>query len=385
MTLYSIKRILPLLLLVVFTFTLVKKVNAQETDIPQEHFTKGKVTNITEDKTIDVGGFTNPYQKVEVTLLDTPYKGKKITVEHGGVYTISPSQKVKTGDTVMVTVVTQDGQPDSYWITDKYRLNSVAIISLSFLIFVVIVARKKGLGAIIGMLLSFMVIIKFIVPQITSGNDPIIISILGGLFIMFTTMYLAHGYSLVTTISVLSTFISLIIAGLLAHLFVGFSYLSGMGSEEAFTLQFGPTSIINLKGLLLGGIIIGVLGVLDDVTTTQTATVFELRSANKKLTFSKLFSKGMAVGVEHVASLVNTLIMAYAGVSLPLFILFTLNPQQQPYWVILNNELIVEEIVRSLAGSFGLIVAVPLTTFIAAFVAIRMTHIKASNHSHHHH
>jgi uncharacterized membrane protein len=379
-----IKRILALLIFVAIFIFSGGTVYAEE-EIPKENFSKGRIESVLEDKTIDVGGFTNPYQKLEVTLLDTPYKGKRIQIEHGGSYTISNAQRVKRGDIVMVTIVTQSGQTDSYWITDKYRLDGVALITLLFFGFVIIVARKKGLGAIIGMLLSFLVIIKYIVPQISSGADPIIASIIGGLFIMFTTMYLAHGYSTLTTVSVICTFLSLIVSGVLAHIFVNITHLSGLGSEEAFTLQFGPTAIINLKGLLLGGIIIGVLGVLDDVTTTQTATVFQLRSANKNLTVSKLFQRGMSVGTEHVSSLVNTLIMAYAGVSLPLFILFSLNPNNHPYWVILNNELIVEEVVRSLAGSFGLVIAVPLTTFVAALVAVKIKgHIHTGNHSHHH-
>lgn len=144
-----------------------------------------------------------------------------------------------------------------------------------------------------------------------------------------------------------------------------------MGSDEATSLLFGETSNINFKGLLLGGMIIGFLGVLDDITTSLSATVFELKRVNPKLNFKGLVQSALKIGNEHISSLVNTLVLAYAGASLPLFLFIVLNPQEYPLWFIINSELISEEIVRTLVGSIGLLFAVPITTLLAAWVNAR--------------
>jgi uncharacterized membrane protein len=182
---------------------------------------------------------------------------------------------------------------------------------------------------------------------------------------MFITIYLAHGFSKKTTIALISTFLTLILTGALSTLFVHMTFLSGLGSDDAYALQIGPEAKINFRGLLLGGILIGTLGVLDDVTTGLSASVFELYKANPKISFGQLLKSGLAIGREHISSLVNTLVLAYAGASLPIFLTLVLNPNNYPLWSILNSELIVEEIVRTLAGSIGLVAAVPLTTFLA--------------------
>lgn len=241
---------------------------------------------------------------------------------------------------------------------------------MAFSILVIITARWKGFGALIGMAISLFIILRFIVPQILKGGDPLIVSIAGSLIIMLSTMYISHGFSKKTTIAVFSTFITLIITGILSVLFVKLSHLTGLGSEDTYLLQFNPINI-NLQGILLGGMIIGALGVLDDITTTQTAEVFELAKTDRKLSFRALLQKGLSIGKDHIASLVNTLVLAYAGVSLGLFILFVLNPVNQPYWVILNSEIIIEEVIRTISGSSGLVLAVPFTTIIAAWFAAR--------------
>jgi len=149
-------------------------------------------------------------------------------------------------------------------------------------------------------------------------------------------------------------------------IFVEGSQLLGLGSEEAMFLQLDPSLTLNLQGLLLSGIIIGTLGVLDDVTASQAAVVDEISKANESLGFKELYKRGLSVGHEHIAALVNTLFLAYAGAALPLFLLFYIN-KTQPLWVILNGELIAEEIVRTMVGSSALVLAVPITTALAAY------------------
>jgi uncharacterized membrane protein len=178
-------------------------------------------------------------------------------------------------------------------------------------------------------------------------------------------MFLAHGFNKQTTLAFGSTLITLIGAAILSVIFVSLTRLTGAGTEEAFYLQFGSLEKLNLQGLLLGGIMIGVLGVLDDITTGQTAAVYEIHKADPKLKLADLYKRGINVGKEHIASLVNTLVLAYAGASLPLFLIFNLN-DSIPLWVNLNSEFIIEEIIRTLVGSTALVLAVPISTFIAA-------------------
>lgn len=163
--------------------------------------------------------------------------------------------------------------------------------------------------------------------------------------------------------------IALGLSATFSMIFVSLTKLTGLGSEDAYALKFGDTSSINFQGLLLGGIIIGALGVLDDVTTSQSAAIFELHDVNPKLKFLSLFKRGINIGREHISSLVNTLVLAYAGAALPVFLFFILNPGGYPLWFTINSEFVSEEIVRTLIGSITLILAVPITTFLASFVA----------------
>jgi uncharacterized membrane protein len=351
-------------------------VSAQEAVTPQtivkdieQSYIKGKVITIKQEGKKNVGTTNNIFQNVEIELLEGSEKGKRITLEHGGIFTIQESQKVKPGETLLLSRLHGPQSKITYKIVDRYRLPALVWIILSFFLLVIVVAGRKGVGAIGGLIISIAIITLFIVPRILAGNDPLFISIIGAIAIFLPSIYLAHGVSQRTTIAVSATFISLVLTGLLGVVFVSVAKLSGLGSEDAYTLQQGFGSLINFQGLLLGGIIIGALGVLDDVTTTQAATVFALAEANQKASVKELFFQGFTVGREHITSLVNTLVLAYAGASIGIFIFLVISTTKtgEPLWVILNSEIIVEEIIRALAGSIGLIFAVPITTLLAAF------------------
>ncbi|MCG2686467.1 YibE/F family protein, partial [Candidatus Parcubacteria bacterium] len=207
-------------------------------------------------------------------------------------------------------------------------------------------------------------IFKFILPQISAGRDPILVAIVGSLLIIPLTFYLSHGLNRKTTTAVLGTLAALLITGILAKIFTEATHLTGYASEEAAFLQVIKEGTINIKGLVLAGIIIGVLGILDDITVAQAAVVQQLKKANPQLKSSQLFTQAMGVGQDHIASMVNTLVLVYAGASLPLLLLFVDNPL--PFSQVINYEIIAEEIVRTLVGSIGLIAAVPITTFLAS-------------------
>ncbi len=360
------------LLVSFLVFVPQSNVHAQSDALPpqqqeQQQFYKAYVEEILDQGEVQAYGFVNPYQNVRVKILDGDMKGKEIVIDSGKDVHIDKSQLVNERDTIVVTkIIGPDGQP-SYQIADKYRLNKLVPILIVFFLAILVLSGWQGLGSMLGMIVSLAVIAKFVVPQILADKDPLFISIVGCFIIMFITIYLAHGFSKKTTIALISTFITLIFTGVLSTLFVHMTFLSGLGSDDAYSLQLGPTAKINFQGLLLGGILIGTLGVLDDVTTGLAASVFELAKANPNFRFRQLFKSGLVIGREHIASLVNTLVLAYAGASLPIFLTLVLNPNNYPLWSIVNSELIVEEIVRTLAGSIGLVAAVPLTTLLASF------------------
>lgn len=341
---------------------------AQTEESPQQETLEGMVVGIVEEKKINVAeGVQQPYQKVEIELLGKD-AGKIVTAEQGGVVVSGESQKLKPGDRVLVTGIKNLDGSENYYVTDFVRRKPLLFMTLAFALAVVVVGGVRGFSSFIGLLISFAVLLKYILPQIVAGSNPVLVAIIGSFAILFATLYLAHGISRKTTAAVMGTAISLVITGILAWLFVEAARLTGFGSEEAGFLSMYPGMTINLKGILLAGMIIGALGVLDDITIGQAACVFELNEANGKLSWRELFRRGLKIGQDHIASLVNTLVLAYAGASLPLLILFAVSGAE-PIGILVNREMIANEIVRTLVGSLGLVSAVPITTAIAAKMA----------------
>jgi len=220
--------------------------------------------------------------------------------------------------------------------------------------------------SLLGLAFSVLIVTNFIIPSVLNGYNPLIVSLIGAILITIVSMDLAHGFKKWTTVSIASVLITLLIASNIGSIFVNFASLIGMGSEESVWLQMGPYGYINLKGLILGGIIIATLGVLDDVTSTQTAAVKEISEADKSLGFKELYKRAFKVGKEHITSMVNTLVLAYVGASLPMILLYSTD-SSRPFWLILNSEMITEEIIRSIVGSIALTLAVPISTFLAAY------------------
>jgi uncharacterized membrane protein len=218
-------------------------------------------------------------------------------------------------------------------------------------------------------------------PRIMNGGAAFPTLIIAAAVIATISIFMAHGFHVRTALAVAATLATLALTVVVEIIFASKAALLGMGSEEAFFLMGVGLGDIDLKGLLLGGILLGALGVLDDVTTAQVAVVAELKAADARFGFKDLYRRGLAVGHEHIASLVNTLFLAYAGASLPLFMLFSTG-QGAPAWFIANSEMIAEEIIRALIGSLCLILAVPITTALAA--KWYATHAAESHGSHGH-
>ncbi len=346
-------------------FVFIPKVFAQ-TSIPSQQYYLGKVEKIISSGQTEIMGYKALYQTLIVKVTSGPDTGKSITIDYGKTTQITKGQEVSAGEDVVLTKIKDTQGKTSYSIYDAYRITPLIILAVVFVVLILVVAGLKGLGSLFGMLFSLTVIMLFIVPNILSGSDPLTVTVIGSVVIIIVSTFLAHGISKKTTIALFSTLTALMLAAAFSILAISFAKLTGLGNEDFATLQTGTTSFINIKGLFLSGIIIGTLGALNDITTTQAATIFELKDANDKLRFTQLAEKGLIVGKEHIASLVNTLVLAYAGSSLAIFIFLALNPAHLPYWVILNNEIIADEIIRIIAGSVGLILSVPIVTIIAS-------------------
>jgi uncharacterized membrane protein len=282
----------------------------------------------------------------------------------------------RVGQRVIVSAMQDVEGQEVFYITDTVRRLPLLILFLTFFAVTVVIARWRGITSMLGMALSFFIIFQFVLPQILSGANPVLIAIIGSLIIIPITFYLSHGLNQKTTVAVIGTLITLIITGILATIFVEAAALSGFASEEATFIQSMRPDVINIKGLLLAGIIIGVLGILDDVSVSQASIVNRLKKTNPKLSARELYSQAMDVGRDHISSMVNTLILVYAGASLPLLLLFIDTPR--PFLEVINYEIIADEIVRTLVGSIGLILTVPITTIIAATVFSK-THAPAKS------
>lgn len=330
-------------ILLIFFFYSVKIVAAQNTSY------EGSVTKIIEEK--------GNYQKLEVTSHNKVYE-----IENG-LYENSQNIKYKINDQVVVT---------DNMITDYVRRPSLYLLISIFLILATVIAGKWGINSIIGMSYSFYVIFKFILPLIIKGYNPVVVAIIGSIFIIPVTFGLSHGINRKTINAMVGTIISMIIVGILSVIFVNIAKLTGFSAEEASFLQYQLGGLINMKGILLAGIIISTLGVMDDITVSQSSIVEELRLANPKLSKKELFIRSMRVGKDHISSMVNTLVLVYAGASLPLLLLFVNNPH--PFSEIINYEIIADEIVRTMVGSIGLILAVPITTYIAVQTSKKVIH-----------
>lgn len=252
-----------------------------------------------------------------------------------------------------------------YSVTDVDRTVPMALLAGIFALAVIVVGRLRGLMALVALVISFAVLTMFILPAILQGSNPLIVAVVGASAIMLIALYLCHGLTARTSVAVLGTLISLLLIGLLGSLFIGWASLTG-NTDDNTGLIHGLFPEIDMSGLLLAGVIIGSLGVLDDVTVTQTSAVWELRQADPDMGPRALYRAGIRIGRDHIASVVNTLVLAYAGAALPLLLLFSI--AESSVGTVANSELVAEEIVRTLVGSIGLVASVPVTTALAALV-----------------
>ncbi|MFI6207232.1 YibE/F family protein [Streptomyces sp. NPDC051041] len=275
------------------------------------------------------------------------------------------SRQLHEGQEVVVAYEPSAPKDLQYSVADVNRRMPMTLLAGVFALAVVVVGRLRGVMALVALAISFLVLNLFMLPAILQGSNPLVVAVIGSSAIMLIALYLCHGLSARTSVAVLGTLISLLLIGVLGSLFIGWAALTG-NTDDNTGLIHGLYPTIDMSGLLLAGVIIGSLGVLDDVTVTQTSAVWELHAANPSMGWRGLYRAGIRIGRDHIASVVNTLVLAYAGAALPLLLLFSI--AQSSVGTVANSELVAEEIVRTLVGSIGLVASVPVTTALAALV-----------------
>jgi uncharacterized membrane protein len=326
----------------------------------------GKITAITEEGQITLTDHPQLYQVMNVTVEKGDYAGQTFSVTYGKTQVRSDETRFKVGDQVYIMIGQgPDGSLKATY-TDFDRTGVLLLLLLVFVLAVLAMGRWKGFGSLVSLCFSMFIILAYIIPHVLAGDDPVQVSLIGSGILLGVSLYMTYGWNLKTHASVISMVITLLITGLLTALFVDMAHLTGYGDENALYLIQLSSVQINPQGLLLGGMIIGTLGILDDLVTSQSAAVVEIHGANPTLNFKQTFLRAIHIGQDHVAATVNTLVLSYTGASLPLLLVFTL--AQGSFQYLINSEMLAEEIVRTLVGSLGLVAAVPISTLVATFI-----------------
>jgi uncharacterized membrane protein len=312
-------------------------------------------------------------QRVTVELKSGPDRGKRSSFTVGRVVgDVTPS----VGDKIRVAAnpappgaVIGGVRPDPYTFADFDRRTPLVLLFVLFAALVIATGRMRGFRALLGLVASLGVIVFFVVPAILEGKDPATVALIGSFAVMLITIPLAHGIGVKMLAACLGTAVSLLLTLVLAQSFTEMAHLTGVSSDEAVFLR-AAVGGISLQGLVLAGMLIGALGVLDDLTVSQASTVLALQRADPRQGFASLLRGAISVGHDHVAATVNTLVLAYVGASLPVLLIFSVS--ETTFGDAVNNEAVAEQVVAMLVGSIGLIAALPITTALAALLATRV-------------
>jgi uncharacterized membrane protein len=336
----------------------------------QDQYFRAKVLQVKQEQS-DFGA----QLAVDVRLLDGNDKDKTVHVTWPDNFGDAAARRLPTGSEVLLS---KPPKADNYGLISRWYMPGIATILITLLTFVVIIGAWRGITSVFGLAISVLILSAFVVPQIIAGHDAFTACIQAAVAITLISIYVAHGVSKRTTVAFISSLVSLlVVVGLTAVA----SYVSGTSEiiTEDSAYIFSASHPIDVSGLLTGGVVIASLGTLFDITTGQAATVDEIHKANRRQTTGQLFIKGMSVGREHIAALINTLALVYAGVALPTIVLNQVLYAQNttyahlPLVVRLNTESVAEEVMRTGVASMGMLLALPITTWLAAYVLPKWT------------
>lgn len=277
--------------------------------------------------------------------------------------------EVQAGDRIIVSFAGQAPKGERYAFQDFDRGPPLLTLTILFAVGVLALSRWRGIGALASLAYSLVLIAVFTLPAIMEGSSPLAVAVVTAAAIMLVTLYLSHGFDVRSTVAMLGTLVSLALIGGIGWVFTGIGHFTGLVDEGSQYIS-GIAAQVDLRGLLLAGLVIGALGVLDDVTVTQTWAVWELADVDPDASTRSLFVRAMRIGRSHAASTVNTLVLAYVGATLPLMLVFS--ALDLPFGIAVSQEIVAQEVVRGLVGGLGILAAVPITTGIAALVAGRL-------------
>lgn len=335
-------------------------VNAQETYDSFQGTWRGKVLEIISEEVKIIPGTDTQhvYQTVRFEALDGPKKGTYITAENDYI-------ELGEGDTFFFDYSIYPDGSEIYNVVELDRKGSLIFLSIVFVGVILAFGRWQGFRSLISLAVSFLALLYILLPGILAGWNPLVASILVVSAILFVAIFFTHGFNKESCIAYGGTMVAVIITGLFAMFSVYITHLTGFSDEASIYLNFHTDGSLDFTALLLGAIIIGVLGILDDIAITQVAVVSELYESNPGMDKKEVYKRALRVGRDHVGALVNTLVLAYTGASLPL--LLFLYTSQSSTSIILSTEIVATEIVRTIVGSVGLVLTVPIVTLLAVF------------------
>lgn len=338
--------------------------NAQSNPLTENEVVKARVLEAQSQPDEEIPGTNviNKHQTIEAEILEGEKKGDVIEFDNANI-------QLKEGKIFYLNIsADEDGSPH-FSVEDPYRMNVIYFFLGLFILLVIWIGGIQGIRGLASLAGSLVLIIFVLLPGILHGFSPILASIGVASLIIILGSYVTHGFNKTTSSAVIGMIVTVVFTGIMAYVATHMASLTGYGSEEAVFLNSSLGQNIDVGGLLLGGIIIGLLGVLYDVAIGQAISVEELHRIAPHVKSKEVFKRAMRIGREHIGALVNTLAIAYVGASLPLLLLFSIPPVHPA--LMLNKEIFSEEIIRALIGSIGLVLAVPITTFLSVKMLIK--------------
>lgn len=308
--------------------------------------------------------------EVIVEITHGEYKGQQYTIENAFTGNPAYDMYLEAGDKVVLLLEVTGDDITAAYIEDYYRMDMVYVLAALFAALVIIIGRWQGLRSLLTLFLTVILVWWVLIPFTLQGSNPVLVSVAVAVAAIISTFVIVGGLNTKSLTAILGTSGGIILGGILATIFSNWGHLTGMSMQEAQMLVYAPGEIAyNFRGLLLAGIIIGSLGAIMDIGMSIASSMAEIHKQAPQLAARELWQAGLNIGRDVMGTMVNTLILAYAGTSLPLLMLF--RAYEMPAMRILNMDLVVSEVVRSLAGSIGLICCIPLTALIAAFIYTR--------------
>lgn len=344
------------------------RIKVQVTDIVQEY-----------DEQIEGQDLIIHIQDVNAKILKGEQKGMSVSFKNDYV-------SMKVGDKVFLDTTTlEDGQM-LYAVSDFERRPVLIVFMIVFFALVIGFGRMQGFRSLVSLGVSIIAIFFVLIPLLIKGYNPVLVATAISAVILFIAIFFTHGFNRKSTIAFSGTVLAVIVTGLLAYVAVIFGHITGLSAQESVYLNYNTQGNLDFAGLFLASIMIGMLGVLDDISITQVAVVRELYGVAPHMTKKQLFESAIRVGKEHVGALVNTLVLAYIGVALPTVMYFSMSTMGTGE--LMNREVFASEILRTILGSIGLILTVPITTWLAViflkdFKGKKMT-VEEMEHGHSH-